>query len=48
MRPRCSTVFACPSTERTTARRDILFKWWELKFLEAAESGAPTIGDRKA
>jgi uncharacterized protein len=39
----------CPSTERTTALRcDILFTWWEQKFLGAAESGAPAIGDRKA
>jgi hypothetical protein len=27
---------------------DILFMWWEQKFLGAAESGAPAIGDRKA
>jgi hypothetical protein len=30
------------------ALRDILFTWWEQKFLGAAESGAPAIGDRKA
>jgi len=29
------------------ALRDILFTWWEQKFLGAAESGAPAIGDRK-
>ena len=28
--------------------RNILFMWWEQKFLGAAESGAPAIGDRKA
>jgi hypothetical protein len=28
--------------------RDILFTWWEQKFLGAAESGAPAITDRKA
>jgi uncharacterized protein len=27
---------------------DILFTWCEQKFLGAAESGAPAIGDRKA
>ena len=26
------------------ALRDILFTWWEQKFLGAAESGAPAIG----
>jgi hypothetical protein len=30
------------------ALRDILFTSWEQKFLGAAESGAPAIGDRKA
>jgi hypothetical protein len=30
------------------ALRDILFTWWEQKFLGVAESGAPAIGDRKA
>ena len=30
------------------ALRDILFTWWEQKFLGAAESGAPAIGHRKA
>jgi uncharacterized protein len=30
------------------ALRDILFTWWEQKFLGAAESGAPAIGDRRA
>jgi uncharacterized protein len=30
------------------ALRDILFTWWEQRFLGAAESGAPAIGDRKA
>ena len=30
------------------ALRDILFTWWEQKFLGAAESGAPAIGDTKA
>jgi hypothetical protein len=29
------------------ALRDILFTWREQKFLGAAESGAPAIGDRK-
>jgi hypothetical protein len=29
------------------ALRDILFTWWEQKFLGAAESGAPAIGGRK-
>jgi uncharacterized protein len=29
------------------ALRNILFTWWEPKFLGAAESGAPAIGDRK-
>jgi uncharacterized protein len=29
------------------ALRDILFTWWEQKFLGAAESGAPAIGDRQ-
>jgi hypothetical protein len=29
------------------ALRDILFTWWEQRFLGAAESGAPAIGDRK-
>jgi uncharacterized protein len=29
------------------ALRDVLFTWWEQKFLGAAESGAPAIGDRK-
>ena len=29
------------------ALRDILFTWWEQRFLRAAESGAPAIGDRK-
>ena len=29
------------------ALRDILFTWWEQKFLGAAESGAPAIGDRR-
>jgi uncharacterized protein YcgI (DUF1989 family) len=29
------------------ALRDILFTWWEQKFLGAAESGAPSIGERK-
>jgi uncharacterized protein YcgI (DUF1989 family) len=28
------------------ALRDVLFTWWEEKFLGAAESGAPAIGDR--
>jgi uncharacterized protein YcgI (DUF1989 family) len=28
------------------ALRDVLFTWWEEKFLGAAESGAPDIGDR--
>jgi uncharacterized protein YcgI (DUF1989 family) len=28
------------------ALRDVLFAWWEEKFLGAAESGAPDIGDR--
>jgi uncharacterized protein YcgI (DUF1989 family) len=28
------------------ALRDILFTWWEERFLGAAESGAPAIGDR--
>ena len=28
------------------ALRDILFTWWEQRFLGAAESGAPAIGDR--
>jgi uncharacterized protein len=27
------------------ALRDIFFTWWEEKFLGAAESGAPAIGD---
>jgi len=30
------------------ALRDILFTSWEQKFLGAAESGTPAIGDRKA
>jgi uncharacterized protein len=25
--------------------RDILFTWWEERFLGAAESGAPAIGE---
>ena len=29
------------------ALRDILFTWWEQKFLGAAESGAPAIGDQE-
>ncbi|CAM5763077.1 hypothetical protein LMIY3S_00692 [Labrys miyagiensis] len=28
------------------ALRDVLFTWWEQRFLGAAESGAPAIGDR--
>ena len=28
------------------ALRDVFFTWWEEKFLAAAESGAPAIGDR--
>jgi len=28
------------------ALRDVLFTWWEEKFLGTAESGAPAIGDR--
>ena len=32
---------------RLPALRDILFMWWEQKFLGAAERGAPAIGDRK-
>ena len=34
-------------TDDGAALRDILFTWWEKKFLDAAESGAPAIGDRK-
>ena len=30
------------------ALRDILFTWWEQKFLSAAESGASAIGNRES
>ena len=29
------------------ALRDILFTWWEQRFLGAAESGAPDIGGKR-
>ena len=34
------------ATDDGAALRDILFTWWEQRFLGAAESGAPAIGDR--
>ena len=32
-------------TDTSAALRDILFTWWEERFLGAAQSGAPAIGD---
>jgi uncharacterized protein len=33
-------------TDDGAALRDVFFTWWEQRFLGAAESGAPAIGDR--